>query len=207
MKERPGVVDYARRRRWIPKQAVEPFHQDRDPGVPLRRPRIAGQHVKDDRRGSRGGGSDYVLGNYRVIAPRELGRPGGMGGRPQDVAHLRRRGQRMEVCRCVGISGRARCVLGGFGRSVLGCAVGVGRDGPLEARTRCPIGEYSRGLQRGCRARVIGTAFRKRTSAGSAHATPYPAISRNSSIVKSKSQEHVRISSSFAQLAGPSAAR
>jgi hypothetical protein len=90
VKERPGVVDQARRRRWVPKQAVEPFHEDRDPGAPLRRPRIAGQDVKDDRHGSLGGGGDDIFRDHRVIAPRELGRPGGMGGRPPDVAHLRR---------------------------------------------------------------------------------------------------------------------
>src|SRR6185312_11710247 len=47
-----------------------------------------------------------------------------------------------------------------------------------------------------------GQAFWKRTSAGSAHATAYPAIARSSSIVNSKSPERVCISSSFAQRAG-----
>ena len=44
-----------------------------------------------------------------------------------------------------------------------------------------------------------GRALWKRTSAGSAHATAYPAIARSSSIVNSKSPERVCISWSFAQ--------
>src|SRR5665811_2083271 len=47
-----------------------------------------------------------------------------------------------------------------------------------------------------------GRAFRKRTSAGSAHATAYPATARSSSIVNSKSPERVCISMSFAQGVG-----
>ena len=81
-KNGPGVVDHARRRRWIAKQTVESFHEDRDPAAPLRRPRIAGQHVKDDRRGSLGGGGDHVLRDYRVIAPLPT-RPPGRHGLPR----------------------------------------------------------------------------------------------------------------------------
>ena len=49
--------------------------------------------------------------------------------------------------------------------------------------------------------RSPGRALRNRTSAGSAHATAYPAIARSSSIVSSKSPERVCICSSFPQRA------
>ena len=202
VEERPGVVDHAWRRRWVPEQAVQPFHEDRDPGAPLRRPRVAGQHVEDDRRRALGGGRDHVLRHHGVVAPGELGRPGGVGGRSQDVAHLRRVRQRMQVCGRSRISGSARCVPGGFGRRVPGCAVGVGRGGPLQARTGRPLGEDSRGVRAAAARRSSGQSFWKMTRAGSAHATAYPAIARSSSIVNAKSPERVCIFSSFAQRAG-----
>jgi len=71
-------------------------HEDRDPGAPMR-PRIAGQDVKDVRRGSLGGGGDHIFRDHGVIASCELGGPGGMGGRAQDVSHLRRLGQWIAV--------------------------------------------------------------------------------------------------------------
>ena len=81
------------------------------------------------------------------------------GGRPEDVAHLRRLRQRMEVCRGGGINCSARRMPGGFVRSVPGRAVGVGRGSPLEARTGRALGEDSRGVKSRRRARVIGTGF------------------------------------------------
>ena len=180
------------------------MHEDRDPGAPLGCSRVAAQHVEDDRRGPLGGGGDDVLRDDRVVASGELGRPGGVGGRPEDVAHLRRLRQWVEVCRGGGIPCSARCVPGGFGRGVPGRAVGVGRGGPLEAGTGRSLGEDARGLESGRRARVVGWAFSKITRAGSAHATAYAATARSSSVVNSKSPERVSICWSFAQRAGRS---
>ena len=77
---------------------------------------------------SRGGGGSF--GGSRGGG---FSRSSGMGGRSQNVAHLRRLRQGMEVCRRGGMSCSARCVPGGFRRGLPGCAVGVGRGRPLEA--------------------------------------------------------------------------
>ncbi len=201
VEERAGVVDHTRRPGRVAEQAVEPLHENRDPVAPLGCSRIAAQHVEDDRRGPLGGGGDDVLRDHGVIAPRELGRPGGVGGSPEDVAHLRRLRQGMEVCRGGGIPRSARCVPGGSvvasraARWASAAAVRWRRDrGAPSAKTRAASrAAAGRGSS--------GWTFSKITRAGAAHATAYAATARSSSVVTTKSPESVSICRSFAQRA------
>lgn len=106
------VVDGPLGRRWVAQQAVQPGHQRGDAGAARRDPWVPvedGPHLARHPLGCR---VQHVLGHDRVVAPGEFGRSCGLGRGAEDVAHLRRLGQWMEVCRSAGCRCRPGCVPG-----------------------------------------------------------------------------------------------
>lgn len=155
VEERPGIVDHPRRRSRIPQHPVQARHEHGHPGAPPRCPGIPGQHVEHHRRHAPGRGGDDVLGDHRVVSPGQLGRSRGMGSRAQDVAHLGRRGQRMQVGGRGGIPGGGRGMAGRRIGGLLRRPVGRARGRTLPAGARRTVGEDLGGVEGRCRARVV----------------------------------------------------
>ena len=202
VKERPWVVDHARRRRWIPKQAVEPFHEDRDPGAPVRRPRI---RVSTSR----------TTGTARLAAAViTYSATTGSSPRASSAARAAWAADPRMWRTCVAFASGWRYAAAAASPAALAACRAASVVASLAARWasaaavrwRRERGAPSAKTRAAWRAPAgrgsSGWAFWKRTSAGSAHATAYPAMARSSSIVNSKSPERVCTSSSFAQRAG-----
>jgi len=124
----------------VPKGGVQELHQERDATVAGRGGWIPAKDVDECRCRSLGRLLDPPQTDVRVTGGR-LGGARGVCGGTEDVAHLVRLREGMQVGRCRGIAGSGRCVPGGVGTRLSRGPVRVHGGDPLQPRAPGTVDE------------------------------------------------------------------